>query len=172
MYPWHFLQRWRKEVILRDRNKSTLRFIWTSPHIWRTGAELDDLQQLVTLVCLLIGSILRIFLFWFPRLCHVWLRVSHVVCWSYLKISTWIAANIFRVDRYCDMSTLCWLRNTALLGNRPVNKISAQTRWRHATVLQYSSYATCSDDVTRHRSRGISRDLRVSASDVTQPSPG
>jgi hypothetical protein len=62
------------------------------------------------------------------------------------------------------------LRNKMLLGNRPVNKTSAQTRWRHATVLEYGFYATCRGDVTRHRSRGVSRDLRVSASDVTQSS--
>jgi hypothetical protein len=43
------------------------------------------------------------------------------------------------------------LRNRALLGIRPVNKISAQTRWRHATVLEYGSYATCRDDDTRQQ---------------------
>jgi hypothetical protein len=31
--------------------------------------------------------------------------------------------------------------------HQPVNKISAQMRWRHATVLEYGSYATCRDDV-------------------------
>jgi hypothetical protein len=51
------------------------------------------------------------------------------------------------------------LRNRALLGNRPVNKTSAQTRWCHATVLEYGFYATCHGDVTRHRSRGTSRDM-------------
>jgi hypothetical protein len=35
--------------------------------------------------------------------------------------------------------------------HQPVNKISAQTRWRQATVLEYGSYATCRDDVTRHQ---------------------
>jgi hypothetical protein len=55
--------------------------------------------------------------------------------------------------------------------HQPVNKISAQTRWRHATVLEYGSYATCRDDVTRNRSTEVSRDLRVSASDATKLSP-
>jgi hypothetical protein len=35
--------------------------------------------------------------------------------------------------------------------HQPVNKISTQTRWRHATVLEYGSYATRRDDVTGHQ---------------------
>jgi hypothetical protein len=72
---------------------------------------------------------------------------------------------------YCDMSTHCWVAQL-VSRHRPVNKISAQTRWRHATALEYGSYATCRDDVTRNRSRGVSRNLRVSTSDATQLSPG
>jgi hypothetical protein len=77
----------------------------------------------------------------------------------------------FGITEYCDTSTHCWVAQLVSM-HRPVNKISAQTRWRHATVLEYGSYATCRDDVTRTRNRGIWRDLRVSASDATQPSPG
>jgi hypothetical protein len=72
---------------------------------------------------------------------------------------------------YCDMSSHCWVTQP-VPKHQPVNKISAQTQWRHATALDYGSYATCHDDVTRTRRRRIPRDLRVSASDVTQPSPG
>jgi hypothetical protein len=35
--------------------------------------------------------------------------------------------------------------------HQPVYKISSQTRWRHATVLEYGSYATCRGDVTRQQ---------------------
>jgi hypothetical protein len=35
--------------------------------------------------------------------------------------------------------------------HKPVNKISSQMRWRHATVLEYGSYATCRGDVTRQQ---------------------
>jgi hypothetical protein len=71
---------------------------------------------------------------------------------------------------YCDISTHCWVTQP-VSKHHPVNKISARTRWRHATALEYGSYATCRDDVTRNRSRGLSRDIRVSASDAIQLSP-
>jgi hypothetical protein len=44
----------------------------------------------------------------------------------------------------------CWVAQL-VSRHRPVNKISAQTRWRHATVLEYGSYATCRSDVTRQQ---------------------
>jgi hypothetical protein len=45
------------------------------------------------------------------------------------------------------------LRSRALLGSRSVNRISAQTRWRHATALEYGSCATGRHDVTRQHAR-------------------
>jgi hypothetical protein len=42
--------------------------------------------------------------------------------------------------QYCDMSTHCWVVQL-VSRHRLVNEISAQTRWRHATVLEYGSYA-------------------------------
>jgi ABC-type phosphonate transport system ATPase subunit len=62
------------------------------------------------------------------------------------------------------------LRSSALLGNRQLNASLPNTR--HAAVGEAGSFPRRRDDVTRTRSRGISRDLRVAASDVTQPSPG
>jgi hypothetical protein len=62
------------------------------------------------------------------------------------------------------------LRNRALLGSRPLNASRPNTCY--AAVGEAGSSPRSRDDVTRTRSREISRDLRVSASDVTQPSPG
>jgi hypothetical protein len=55
---------------------------------------------------------------------------------------------------YCDIcQPIVVLRSRALLGSRPVNKISSQTRLRHAAALEYGSCATSRDDVTRQHAR-------------------
>jgi hypothetical protein len=57
------------------------------------------------------------------------------------------------------------LRNKALQGTRP---LSASRQSAHcAAVGEDGSSPRSRDDVTRTRSRGVSRDLRFSASDVT-----
>jgi hypothetical protein len=68
---------------------------------------------------------------------------------------------------YCDMSTHCWVAQL-VSRHRPVNKNFAQTRWRHATVLEYRS--TQHAAMTSHgtRSRAISRDMFPASATITQ----
>jgi hypothetical protein len=86
---------------------------------------------------------------------------------------------------YCDMSTHCCITQQSVARKPTAKRLATEYTLRnnrgsgdysvpcHAEPNRtVRCYTTCRDDVTRTRSRGISRDLRVSASDATQLSPG
>jgi hypothetical protein len=95
--------------------------------------------------------------------------------------------NVILLSYICSVTCqpIVGLRNRALLGSRPLNASRPNTRYAAIgeavfTPCRAVPSRTAPCVATQHvamtspgnRSRGVSRDLRVSASDATQLSPG
>jgi hypothetical protein len=126
------------------------------------------------LVSVILSKTVCMYMFFFRTVTEIsYFTVQFQNCWPERDIT------------YCDISTHGWITQQSVARYPTAKRLATEYALRnnrgsgvysvpcHAEPnCTVRCYTTCRDDVTRYWSRGLSRDLLVSASDATQLTPG